>query len=137
MPSNRDFTTGKSYSRSCKRRSIIQRSRRSARSSLPLSADPFDRLKVTAAAIFDSEDEPVEAYTRLMSLIRSSFNGRPALVLVAILFSLVPYTGLAEEQAATEIAKVPKPLKILILGGTGFTGPVEVKYALARGHQVA
>ena len=71
-----------------------------------------------------------------MSLIRSSFNSRPALVLVAILFSLVPYTGLTEEPAATEIAKGPKPLKILILGGTGFTGPVEVKYALARGHQV-
>ncbi len=30
----------------------------------------------------------------------------------------------------------PKPLKILILGGTGFIGPEEVKYALARGHQV-
>ena len=29
-----------------------------------------------------------------------------------------------------------KPLKILILGGTGFTGPHQVRYALARGHQV-
>src|SRR5262245_22589683 len=34
-------------------------------------------------------------------------------------------------------AGVPqKPLKILILGGTGFTGPFQVKYALSRGHQV-
>ena len=30
----------------------------------------------------------------------------------------------------------PKPLRILILGGTGFTGPHQVRYALARGHQL-
>jgi 2'-hydroxyisoflavone reductase len=29
-----------------------------------------------------------------------------------------------------------KPLRILILGGTGFTGPHQVRYALGRGHQV-
>jgi 2'-hydroxyisoflavone reductase len=29
-----------------------------------------------------------------------------------------------------------KPLRILILGGTGFTGPYQVKYALRRGHKV-
>ena len=29
-----------------------------------------------------------------------------------------------------------KPLRILILGGTGFTGPHQVRYALARGHKV-
>jgi len=29
-----------------------------------------------------------------------------------------------------------KPLRILILGGTGFTGPCQVRYALARGHKV-
>lgn len=29
-----------------------------------------------------------------------------------------------------------KPLNILILGGTGFTGPHQVRYALARGHKV-
>jgi 2'-hydroxyisoflavone reductase len=28
-----------------------------------------------------------------------------------------------------------KPLRILILGGTGFTGPYQVRYALSRGHQ--
>src|SRR5215218_10150753 len=28
------------------------------------------------------------------------------------------------------------PLNILILGGTGFTGPEQVDYALARGHRV-
>lgn len=34
------------------------------------------------------------------------------------------------------IPKAAKPLRILILGGTGFTGPFQVDYALARGHQV-
>jgi 2'-hydroxyisoflavone reductase len=29
-----------------------------------------------------------------------------------------------------------KPLRVLILGGTGFTGPYQVRYALARGHEV-
>ncbi|MCA1557482.1 MAG: twin-arginine translocation signal domain-containing protein, partial [Acidobacteria bacterium] len=29
-----------------------------------------------------------------------------------------------------------KSLRILILGGTGFTGPFQVRYALARGHKV-
>jgi 2'-hydroxyisoflavone reductase len=30
----------------------------------------------------------------------------------------------------------PKPLRLLVLGGTGFIGPYQVRYALARGHQV-
>ncbi len=34
------------------------------------------------------------------------------------------------------IAKAATPLNILILGGTGFTGPEQVRYALARGHKV-
>src|SRR5205085_10836701 len=29
-----------------------------------------------------------------------------------------------------------KPIRILILGGTGFTGPCQVRYALSRGHKV-
>src|SRR5437763_6108730 len=33
-------------------------------------------------------------------------------------------------------AKAAKPLHILILGGTGFIGPHQVRYALARGHRV-
>src|SRR6058998_2330691 len=32
--------------------------------------------------------------------------------------------------------KSVKPLRILILGGTGFTGPYQVRYALSRGHNV-
>ena len=45
--------------------------------------------------------------------------------------------ALASEPAAkTPILKSTRPLKILILGGTGFTGPFQVNYALARGHSV-
>ena len=39
-------------------------------------------------------------------------------------------------ESAVSIARAPKPLNILILGGTGFTGPFQVKYALSRGHKV-
>ena len=32
--------------------------------------------------------------------------------------------------------KTARPMRILILGGTGFTGPYQVRYALSRGHKV-
>ncbi|MBE2292578.1 MAG: SDR family oxidoreductase [Xanthomonadaceae bacterium] len=38
--------------------------------------------------------------------------------------------------ASGPVSRAAKPLRILILGGTGFTGPFQVQYALARGHQV-
>src|ERR1043166_7173217 len=34
------------------------------------------------------------------------------------------------------VEKAPASLNILILGGTGFTGPEQVEYAIARGHRV-
>ncbi|MHB0963939.1 MAG: NAD-dependent epimerase/dehydratase family protein [Gemmatimonadaceae bacterium] len=34
------------------------------------------------------------------------------------------------------VTKAPAALNILILGGTGFTGPEQVEYAIARGHRV-
>jgi 2'-hydroxyisoflavone reductase len=37
---------------------------------------------------------------------------------------------------AAPVEKAARPLRILILGGTGFTGPHQVRYALARGHQL-
>jgi 2'-hydroxyisoflavone reductase len=33
-------------------------------------------------------------------------------------------------------ADTPKPMRLLILGGTGLIGPYQVRYALERGHQV-
>lgn len=47
----------------------------------------------------------------------------------------VGWTRRPAENIAT-IEKAPAPLNILILGGTGFTGPEQVDYALARGHRV-
>lgn len=37
---------------------------------------------------------------------------------------------------APAVDRAAKPLNILILGGTGFTGPHQVRYALARGHRI-
>jgi len=39
-------------------------------------------------------------------------------------------------KSSASIAQAPKPLRLLILGGTGFTGPFQVRYALSRGHKV-
>jgi 2'-hydroxyisoflavone reductase len=46
----------------------------------------------------------------------------------AFALSIRSTTALAEKSV--------KPLRILILGGTGFTGPYQVRYALSRGHKV-
>jgi 2'-hydroxyisoflavone reductase len=55
--------------------------------------------------------------------------------------SLSAAAGLALAAApgarAAATPKAKKKLRILILGGTGFIGPHEVRYALARGHEVA
>lgn len=45
-------------------------------------------------------------------------------------------SALALSGAQAQAAPAVKPLRILILGGTGFIGPHEVRYALSRGHQV-
>jgi 2'-hydroxyisoflavone reductase len=48
--------------------------------------------------------------------------------------ALAGATAASPTPARVERAK--KPIKILILGGTGFTGPEQVEYAIARGHEV-
>jgi nucleoside-diphosphate-sugar epimerase len=56
--------------------------------------------------------------------------------------SLDPLSALSlKAQPATpreprDVGRAPAPLNILILGGTGFTGPEQVEYAIARGHRV-
>jgi 2'-hydroxyisoflavone reductase len=44
--------------------------------------------------------------------------------------------GMIPGISALAAGKSPKPLRILILGGTGFTGPFQVRYAINRGHKV-
>jgi 2'-hydroxyisoflavone reductase len=45
--------------------------------------------------------------------------------------------ALLPDPLAALLAQAPvRPLRILVLGGTGFIGPHQVRYAVARGHQV-
>src|SRR3954469_9918605 len=43
---------------------------------------------------------------------------------------------ISPKRARRDVGRAPQPLNILILGGTGFTGPEQVDYAIARGHRV-
>jgi 2'-hydroxyisoflavone reductase len=48
----------------------------------------------------------------------------------------VPRPLLGHTPDLRHVTPAQEPLKILILGGTGFTGPFQVHYAVARGHTV-
>lgn len=65
-----------------------------------------------------------------------SLSRRDLLKLGALASAASALPGLAAATAPDVVAKAAKPLRILILGGTGFTGPFQVNYALARGHRV-
>src|SRR5712691_11659916 len=63
--------------------------------------------------------------------MNSSINRRSFVKL-----SAVGALALTARSTSLFAEKVVKPLRILILGGTGFTGPYQVRYALGRGHKV-
>jgi 2'-hydroxyisoflavone reductase len=65
-----------------------------------------------------------------MSISRRDFLQASALGTLGL--GLAPETILG----ARRVGRAPEPLRILILGGTGFIGPYQVRYALARGHHV-
>jgi 2'-hydroxyisoflavone reductase len=50
--------------------------------------------------------------------------------------SVAAGTLLATGALTAQVTAATKPLSILILGGTGFIGPNQVRYAVARGHKV-
>jgi 2'-hydroxyisoflavone reductase len=59
----------------------------------------------------------------------------------AVGLNVLPRVANALERSVAQAKRQPTarasvPLNILILGGTGFTGPEQVEYALARGHGV-
>ncbi|MBA3930348.1 MAG: epimerase [Xanthomonas sp.] len=54
--------------------------------------------------------------------------------LAAAAAALPSFASVARD--AKPVGRAAKPLNILILGGTGFTGPFQVDYALKRGHKV-
>ena len=64
------------------------------------------------------------------------FSTRRELLKLGALAAAAGVTGIRPGLAADSVEKAPKPLNILILGGTGFTGPHQVRYALARGHKI-
>lgn len=70
-----------------------------------------------------------------MPLSRREFLLRTAAAGGAFGFGVVP-SFVAAEPARLGVGHATKPLDILIIGGTGFTGPEQVNYALARGHRI-
>ena len=75
-----------------------------------------------------------------MSISRRGFLKATAAVGGAVGLGAIPNLGFAGTLANTAgcapVERARKSLNILILGGTGFTGPEQVEYAIARGHKV-
>ena len=70
-----------------------------------------------------------------MSTSRRNFLKLSAIAGGAVGLRLLPDSS-ALARLSGSAGKTAKPMRILILGGTGFTGPFQVKYALSRGHKV-
>jgi 2'-hydroxyisoflavone reductase len=74
-----------------------------------------------------------------VSISRRKFLKASAAVGSAVGLGAIPNLGFAESLVngeRTPVERAKKPLNILILGGTGFTGPEQVEYAIVRGHSV-
>jgi 2'-hydroxyisoflavone reductase len=75
-----------------------------------------------------------------MSTNRRAFLKASAVAAGAIGLDAIPSLAFGETpgplDASRPIERAAKSLNILILGGTGFTGPEQVNYALARGHKI-
>jgi 2'-hydroxyisoflavone reductase len=70
-----------------------------------------------------------------MSTTRRDFLIRSATAAGALSLGVLPRIAFGDDRNASAI-RASKPLNILIIGGTGFTGPEQVNYALSRGHHV-
>ena len=68
-----------------------------------------------------------------MPTTRRKFLTRTAAGGGAMALGIVPRIVLGDTERA---GQAPRKLQILIIGGTGFTGPEQVEYALARGHEI-
>jgi 2'-hydroxyisoflavone reductase len=75
-----------------------------------------------------------------MSTNRRSFLKWSAAAGSAIGLGAIPKVAFGETVVTPggrePIARAPESLSILVIGGTGFTGPEQVEHALARGHRV-
>ena len=65
-----------------------------------------------------------------------TFTRRELLRLGTLAAAGLALPALATNAGPAGVGRAARPLRILILGGTGFTGPFQVNYALARGHEV-
>lgn len=61
---------------------------------------------------------------------------RRFLTTTALAGSALGASALVPDALAALIQPAPRPLRILVLGGTGFIGPHQVRHAVARGHTV-
>src|SRR6478735_5131183 len=71
-----------------------------------------------------------------MSTDRRTFIKTSAALGGAVGFGALPNIARASMSSLETVEKAAASLDILILGGTGFTGPEQVEYATARGHSV-
>jgi len=73
-----------------------------------------------------------------VSTDRRTFLKASALASAALGLDALPGISFGETPSTETIRveRAAKSLSILILGGTGFTGPEQVEYAIARGHKV-
>jgi 2'-hydroxyisoflavone reductase len=70
---------------------------------------------------------------------RRTFIKASAAVAGALTIDGLPRVALGaapDDASSRSVERARKPLRILILGGTGFTGPEQVEYAIARGHSI-
>jgi 2'-hydroxyisoflavone reductase len=80
---------------------------------------------------------PPLVYSRGMAPTRRDFL-RSSVQLGGLLSAarLTPDPSATVMAAARLVQPAPRPLRILVLGGTGFIGPHQVRHAVARGHRV-
>ena len=72
-----------------------------------------------------------------MSTSRRKFLKLSALAGGGVGLGLIPGgSAFSAAETVRTTNRAPKSLRILILGGTGFQGPFQVRYALSRGHKV-
>jgi 2'-hydroxyisoflavone reductase len=73
-----------------------------------------------------------------MSTDRRTFLKLSAAAGSALAFSGLgnPLAAAAREVRDRVVGRAPAPLNILILGGTGLTGPEQIDYAIERGHKI-
>ncbi len=73
-----------------------------------------------------------------MSTSRRTFLKLSAIAGGSVGLGMIPGASAFSEARGTLglTGKSPKSLRLLFLGGTGFTGPHQVRYALSRGHKV-